>query len=734
MKNALFLYAAPMLAAALTCTCLVAEAAAPQAAAAGAPVVQRRQTVQPVRPFRGQMPWGAPQATSEAQRGIRRQRAEAATEPTATFSELSYYDYLEGPDGETWFYTTDYDIERVEYSEWWVEDYIVGYTFTVYDAAFQLVGTIHDRVTLGPGETSVASAVLDPAASAHFFNDDDRIEAMVYLAMKTGPDYGYEVRYYNKVYSIGGERDAEGCDVSIATMSGRCVDTFSARDAAGQEQCFYTFVEDVYPDPDDFNSDQYLDYINAAKTVVSIYARPAGATAPEVVYTKDIYMTRYPGDTTDGIYLITKTGDDGTPYFVFSHYEKPYFVDPTGFATDENATEDNSLLIEVYAYVATTGMTEVSTTRIPVEIEKVAGEINYTFYSIGSVAWKDDVDMSVNGTPQAPAFLVARDFTKASNLEQVATSFDIYGNDGQHLHALAERVDGINVLASVAGTQPQALFVSCETEVGEGGGEVNVYTFDFVDLYSGERVLRLPQVFQDEPLTAVCQRVPSASDARGYHYVFELQYDAQDADGNDLKRVLWVSSDGTQERIDHINMGPDIMAASVNMFPESLSPTLYDDDEAMEYAVLVKRQSGNTTKNEFLVVDDDGAWYARFSEADGKGSPMMFTIVPGLDRNRLQMVYRTDDYTYNVDIYDLPFATESSLGQAPEADLAARRAIALRGTTLVAPGHSIAVYSAVGVRVAAGQEEVSLATLPHGSYVVVARDAAGSTVALKVTR
>ena len=686
-------------------------------------VSKMRQEVKSVRPFRGQKPWGVATAGLDAKFGGKQQRA-AVTSPSKEFEGLSYYDFLDAPDGTVWFYTTEYDIESVEVSEWYTEDQVVGYTFTIYDSSFKEVGQVKDKITFGAGETRVASAVLDPALSAKFFNTDGHYEVMVYLAMNTGYELGYEVHYYNKVYSIGGEKDAEGNDVCIATIPGRCVDVFNAAADSGAENCFYTFVDDIYPDPSDFGTDQYLDYINAVKTHVSVYSKAEANGGPALVMEKDIFMTRYPGDTTDGIYFITKNVN-GTPYFIFSQYEKPYFVDPTGYATDENATEDNSFVIEVYSYG--NAINEISTTKIPVEIKKVAGEINYTFYSIGSVAWKEDIDMSVNGTPQAPAFLVARDFTKASNLEEVASSYDIYGNNGQLLHNLTEDANGIILLSSIAGEQPQAMFV--------GANDDGDYVFNFIDLYSGQKVLALPYIFngkENDQLTASCERVKAGNGA--YQYVFEMRYDETDEEGNDVKRVAWFNKDGSLARIDKVNMGKNVMAASVNMFPESLSPHLYDTDDAMEYAVLVKRYSEETqtTRNEFIVVDDNGEWYATFSEADGKGSPMTFSIIPGIDGNYLQMVYLTNDYTYNVEVYDLPFVGNVSTSVEKAMAGNASAAISLNGTTVSASGAHIEVYTTAGMKVAEGQNVVSLQSLVRGTYIAVARDQQGNSTTMKI--
>lgn len=684
-------------------------------------MAQMRQKVQPVRPFRGQKPWDVHTATFHAGQKDGSLRRVAAIDPTVEFKGLSSYDFLEAPDGTTWFYTAEYEIEYVKVSEWYTEEHIVGYTFTIYDSAFKEVGKIKDKITFGKGETKVAHAVLDPALSAKFFNADGNYEVMVYLAMNTSYDFGYEVHYYNKVYSIGGKKDADGNDVSITTMQGRCVDVFNAATESGGEDCFYTFVEDIYPDPNDFGMDDYLDYINAAKTQVSVYAKANGNEGPKLAFEKDIYLTRYPGDTTDGIYLITKTVG-GTPYFIFSQYEKPYFIDPTGFATNENATPDNSLVIETYAY--NNGMNLLSTTKIPVEIKETMGEINYTFYSIGSVAWKGDVDMSVNGTPQAPAFLVARDYTKASNLEEVASSYDIFDNKGQLKHNLAANTDGIIMLSNLEGQQPQALFVNA---VGEE--EDAQYVFNFIDLYSGEKVLSLPQDFNGDPITASCERVATADG--DYQYAFVMTYYDTDEEDNDYQRVAWVNRKGETVRIDKINLGKNAMASSVNMYPECLSPHLYDTDDAMEYAVLVKRFTGETTKNEFLVVDDNGNWYATFSDADGKGDPLMFSILPGADKNRLQMVYRTYDGIYNIDIYDMPFKSDDTAIEETVTGHA-DSFISLNGTTVSAPGACIEVYTPTGVKVLAGNGSVSLESLAHDIYIIVARDPQGHCSTLKI--
>lgn len=674
--------------------------------------------VQPVREFRGVKPWTVDASKT---RNVIGKRNAAVDNPSLSFEALETYDFLEGPDGTTWFYKADYEKDYHQVSEWYTEELIKAYTFTIYDSSFNEVGKIKDKITFAEGETKVAHAVLDPSVSCNFFNSDAKPEVMVYLAMNTSDQLGYQVNYYNKVYTVGGEKDSDGNDVSFLTMPGRCVDTFNAG-SAESENFFFTFVDDVYPDPDDYTFDQYLDYINAAKTVVTVYEKAGEDGMPAEAFTKEIYMTRYPGDTVDGIYFISKEVGD-TPYFIFSYYEKPYFLDPTGFATDERPTPNNNFIVEVLTY-ADGQLSPVTTTRIPVEVKEVADGVGYTFYSIGSVAWKDDVDMSVNGTPQAPAFIVAKDNTTAANLDDVESSYELYGNDGKLIRVLAENTESISLLSSAAGDQPHAMMVNVDNEA---------YTFHFVDLYSGSKVFSLEQANEGDPITAVCERVKGADGK--YQYVFELQFDDMDDDGNDIKRLAWFDAEGKFLRIDRINMGPKVMYAAVNMYNDCLSPTLYDDDDQMEYAVLIKREVGNTTRNEFIVADHDGKWYADFTEDDGKGLPFMFSIVPGDGTNHLQMVYN-DDYKYNVDIYDLPFlspAVPSGVNDIVGESGELSATVTFDGQTVAAPGCFIRVFDAKGVMVAEANSSVSLAALPHGFYVAVVKDAAGNSKSLKLT-
>lgn len=654
---------------------------------------------------------------------------------TAKDAELSFknvpkWDYLNGPDGSSWFYTVDYEYEDVYFNEYYTEHLVREFTFTIYDSGFNIVGTIHDKLRFtddeagfkGPDGTLYVrdmGLILDPQVTCNFFNSDDKYEIMVLHARNT---VSYTNHYFYSVYQIDGAKDEEGYDTCIATMEGRCADSFNFKDGSGKENFYYTFVTDPVIDWS-VNDPNYVDKLNNLKYHLTTYTKSVSAEGPQKFFEYDVYSTRVPGDTTDGIYFMNKQFGN-TLYFVYSQYEKPCFVDPRGGALDESQTPDNSFVIEVYK---TTGATpeKLSETKISMEEIKSDEQLMYSFYSIGAVAWRNDIDMSVFGSPEAPAFIVKHDVVAAASIEDVVSSYDIYDNSGKYVKTIAKGSDALSIIDYIDTPAPMAVLATFNDKED--------YDINFINLYSGEKYTTISRANNGDPvyINSFCVK----PDGDGYKYIFEMQYNEQDDDGNYLARVGYFNNDGKLDHIDIINMGQDIQASMVNMFNDSLNPTLYDSDENMEYAVLVKRTVGitGTTRNEFLVIDDNGDLYAKFSADDRKGDPLEFTILPG-NINRLMMVYEGNDFHYNVDLYDLPFLENEKLNGIDNVVDTINAALRYDGSTVYAYGCTIEIYNASGIKEANGVESVSVNALPAGIYVVVATDAAGNKTAVKIKR
>lgn len=673
-------------------------------------------------------------------------RRTAVKDPSNSYENIPAFGYLQGPDGNIWFYTSEFTYEDVdvEFSpgEYFTDNIMTAYKFTFYDGAFKELGTVSDLVEYGPGETRVAALAPDPLLTTSFFNADGDVEVMLYFAVNTQQ---YINHNYYKVYSIGGQKDDNGNDKSIFTFEGLIIDTTNASNDPKVEDYYFTFRSDEMCEDLDADYPTYVDYLNSLIYRLTVYTKATDDSGMRELFTKDIHCSRMPGDTTSGTYIITKP-HNGKMHYVFSEYEKPYFINPIGMAEDEGCTPDNSFTIEV---VSTTGNApaKVSYTKIPVPQHEVPGELIYTYLSIGTVAWSHDIDMVVNGTPDSPAFIVAMDVQNAAEYETYLSSgYYIYGADGEMIKELNADTNGF-VLFNDGVNEPQAMYV-----VPNGDG----YEFIFAGLYTGETHFSIDQYRDGDTLSASCDRVPQKDGS--YKYAFEMTYyeengvvaipgamgiadaaEGEPAEGGDVYiRVAWYNADGTFDRIDRINMGKDVMAGSVNMAASILQPDLFDNDDKMEYAVMVKRSNGglaDTTQGmdtEFMVVDDNGDTLAHFSNEDGRGVPYSFTIAFG-EPNKLMMIYN-NHYRYNIDIYELPLLNNGSSGIADNTVANNANAIRFDGATVSAQGTHIVVYSLLGVKVAEGINTLNLASVANGNYIVVATDAAGKSSVLKIAK
>lgn len=552
--------------------------------------------------------------------------------------------YIIGPKGEAWSYTASYEMERIYVSEYYTEEIPKSFTFKFFDSSHRLVGTVHDIIRYAPNERRDRECYVYPQITTDFFNTDDLPEIMVFHAMNTDE---YINHYYYGVYSIGGEKDEDGYDVETQRIEGRCIEVLNHSYAANDGRYLFTFVEDPYVNMP-LNDPDYVAKLNAMSYRVTTYANATeDSDGPVKFMVKDIGATRIPGDTTEGIYYMSKRYE-GRLYFIYSQYEKPFFIDPRGSAEDETATPDNALLIDVYDVTGSQPET-VSTTVIPVNEVQDDEKLVYTFLGIGSVGGAQDVDMKYNGTPSSPAFLVTRSVAYAADIDNMKSSYYIYDAAGNLTKTIAEDTESMVLYNNGDAEGPLAMFVQSDN--------FGNYVFVFAFIYSGNVLATISQANNGDPLYA--SSYPVKIDGE-YKFVFEMKYFVIGSLGNLYARVAWFDKNGKLERIDPINLGTDVQAAKVYLANVTLDPKLFDNDDAMEYAVLVKRTHGNTVRNEYLIVDDNGGRYAAYSADDGRGEPLDLTINQGWPR-RMTITYENGARSVA-----LPFTTAST--DAPEGE------------------------------------------------------------------
>lgn len=649
----------------------------------------------------------------------------AAEKPAFSQDNLPDYEQVRTPNG-MYFVTTSYDYEYIEKSEFYTEKNIIGYTFTFYDSNFNIAGTIKDKITYNKdnSETGTAHCVLCPYVTKNFFNDDDDLEVIIYLGIKRIDQddmstWNNHPSFYEKVYTLGAEKNANGLDNCIYTFTGRLADMITT--TGNDADALLTFVDDEYFTKDNCPGEYgpqgptQTDIANNTLTHIYIYGKNAENPAePKLVHQRDIKMASYSGDTTESIYVMSKNVN-GDPYFIFHNYEKVYFQDPIGGTTNEFATHDNNLLIEVYNAKGN-NFTKVSETKIPVELGENGTQLLYYFYSIGSLLGSNDVDMTVNGTPEKPAFILATTIAEAANLDDAKTSYSIIDTDGKRIKNILEETASFSVLNQAGGPEPHVMFISVD--------ENDEVTFDFVDIYSGTITMSVPQMYEGQGLLATVDRIKG--DDGKYKYAFAMREYRVDDEYNVYQRVAWFDQDGILDHIDEACIGKDVQTSIINLNAFSMNPYLYDNDEGMEYAILVKRTFGNTVRNEFVITDDSGNPYAIFSADDGRGDPL--TFMPTDDK--LYIIY-DGGRGVNIDVYNLPF--ENTLGVDSIIDEATGETWFGQGA-FNAPGAYIEIYTTTGLKVAAANDFVATDALPAGIYVAVIKDVNGKTSTIKFAK
>lgn len=563
--------------------------------------------------------------------------------------------FLEGPDGSVWYAVSSFDREFIQVNEHFTDNIIKGYTFTVYDSQFNEVGSIHDVVTLLPGESKPARVALDVTVTRKFFNSDNNYEVMVALILNKS-DLS-EMPYVNtrtKVYSIGGAKDNDGNDMAIATIPGYSIAAVNAAADAWSENFFISFFEEVAGNPDDFTS--YEDYLASYKSKVTTYKKAGYSTPFAELSVTEIPMSQLPGDQSSSPFFFSCV-KNGKPTFVESRYTKPLFLSPTD-PTNEGLTPDNTLEVSVKQLSGSYNPTLEETAHVEIPCVQKSASV-YTFYAVGNLGYTDDVDFEHFSTDGKAHYIVTVD-DYSPNSDNYISSYYVYDSNGQRMLTLAEDTENFVFMSDVAGQQPQVMFIH------NSGSD---YNFDFVELYTGTTACSTGLELDGYKLTTAIDRVADAT--YGYLYAVSLQFTDTDADGNYIERVGWFNTDGQMVRVDEINLGKNLTLAKANITASALNPYVFNTDTDVEYMFLVKRRyAGATAVAEELVVAAPGKEPVFTATPDAeKGNIVNVSLING-DVNRLCVTYSRNDENsvlkYTQDIYDLPLTRFAGGDGTPE--------------------------------------------------------------------
>lgn len=644
--------------------------------------------------------------------------APSATEqpqPTTSFGPVSTFSSLDGPNGQTWFYTIDYTYETIQH-DFYVEKILRAYEVKIFDNEFNPVGFIKDKMRYAEDEVRSPYCDLLPVVTSKFFNPDDRIEIAVGIGVNTTiPGIN---RYRTLVYQIDGEKDNEGNNLPIVTLPDLINDVLDASTPAGRECHYMTVMLEEYPteEPDEWEGEALWNYMLQSKMILQVYKPAEDATGPKQILSCPLQLQSLPGDQENSPFLMS-TVHNGTPYFVTAHYGETLYNPIYDITQDVSQRESNTLVIDVYKLG--NEAEKVQTTTIPFVKGSEEDNVIASYYSVGDFRYRGDLIFEDGGKV---AFIISKGEKFPGNDESLIHSYYYYNADGTRRSVIFENAESSLSLSDVKGFESQEMFMT--TENGE-------YVFNFVDLPSCKLHASFSYLLEIEDgdpdrLTANLDRIASGD---SYVYANELRMPT-DEDGNTIMRIAWLDNKGKHIRTDEVNMGTDIKYATCYINGIALDPKFFHSDDNMEYMILLKRGIGDETTQEELLIGK------ALCEDYPEGQDLLLlapnewgslkTIMPFTgEKNRLMVSYYNND-SGKVDFYDLPFDKYAGI---EDVATDTENLMRISGNTVSAPGLAINIYNLQGVCLASGNDSLELKGLGAGIYLV---SAGGHTVKVSV--
>ncbi|MDE6301301.1 MAG: hypothetical protein K2M19_06255 [Muribaculaceae bacterium] len=578
--------------------------------------------------------------------------------PSKQLPQADLYSFLDGPKGELWACTYDFETETIQH-DYYVETKLHGVTVTVFDSNLEEVGKVVDHFDPAEGQSGIAQIMIDPVLTQRFFNFDQAYELAVMVSYNT-PEYINQNKTY--IYSVGADLDADGHTPRLAEFDGYIVSSVDAGTDKWSEDFYITFVtESGYDD----NATTFEEYVASQKYIAETYKKAGWGGGPEPIGKVEISVANLPGDMMSCPFMLSSLVN-GQPTFIVQQYEKWFFnnaIGPIGdhMEDDEEGmpTENNNLIVDVYTYPRMGSDWILDhTTKVPCVQEDDIADVVFRYYGIGNLTYEQDY--RPDGSLRMSIYKY-----RLSDDDNYLETYVLYDKDGQEIATLAENASSYILMSEVPGQEDQAMFIDLNSITDENPDATA--SFYFVNLESGERVLEISNVVDRFTLRANVDRVPFGNT---YRYAFETNQTDVDDDFNVWENILWLDADGQVVRVDKINLGPSVALAKVYLDQSVLNPYLFDTDDAQEYLWLVKRYinlTGSETVTELVIGSANGNTLLILGPDESKGRLNTISTLKTDTQNPLLWVsYVNDNDLYNQDFYELPFNTLK--GSGTEAD------------------------------------------------------------------
>lgn len=674
-----------------------------------------------VLPHKG-FEWRAPQPKMELMKA-------GEFSPDQIVNESGYSNgTMEAPGGETWYYTSKMEYDYIVH-EYFTEPLLKTYSFTIYDAKRREVGKIFDVMRYGEDEIRVPDISLVPLVTRHFFNDDDKYEIMISLAINTvTPGI---MHFRNEVYSIGGPKEQTTykekevtVDVPVYTVPGRLGDVLDASEGSERENYYLTFFSEYvpqsikYPDgypagaTDDEINRLYWENVCTGHIDYTIYTSKGTSDEIRKVYDHTFMTQRLPGDQESTPPMISFM-HGGTPYFLFQEYKETLFnpyrephIDPDFSVRDANT-------LGVWLLRADDDKVEkINAIEIPFVKESKTGVLMTTL-GIGDFRYREDIDFDTFDTGDLPAYFLTR--SSLYTTQQTLSTYMVYGPDGAKIRDIFEDAESFTELSDFPGEESQINFIN---------KIAGVWYFNFINLPSCEKVLTqswLVDMGDGSDVEKITSNIDRARWGDTYAYAAEMRLPIVDENDNNFVRVMWFDQKGKVLAVHEVNVGEKINYATCFIDSYSLDPELIYSGPEHEYMVLVKRavQEGSTRTQEELVIGQpcceeypSGRTLMHLSPNDGNGTLSSIIVIPG-EQPKLSVSYSKSGRRVS-HIYNLPLDASSGIEDLPEDK---RNVDNIEGVY----GEKVTVVSIDGRTVLLDAEADALRSLSRGLYIVNGR-------------
>lgn len=633
--------------------------------------------------------------------------------PEQTFSGIDTFGDIDGPDNTVWFYTLNCEYDAIKH-EYFTEYIFKSFVAKIYDNNLQFIGEIKDDFEYHTDEVRTVYNDLLPVVTKNYFNSDDKYELIMgFVINSSTPGINHS---RSIVYQIGGEKDADGNDKPITTLSGLVSNVQDATVAGGPETFYFTFINETSNsyNPDDPNNTEtsYWDGLMNAKMIMNVFGKADAEGNLTKVMDYSFPIVMMPGNMETVPYCMSfMHGNDAM--MLFQHYGESFFNPYYSYDEDLTMRENNSLVIDIYK-LADGKATLDQTTVIPFS---KADEYPAQFYSVGDLMYYDDVNYDHYGDGKKAGFIVTRQDKASLASDEATGNYYVYNPDGTFRTTIFENAQTAQSLSEVKGCEPQMLFVDFN-----GLGE---YQLNFIDMYSLRTVAKfsyaIPTEDYDEPeyITTNLDRVAYGD---SYAYVGEFRFPLEE-DDHTILRLAWLDKTGKHMFTDEVDMGENVQFGQPLVSSAILKPDVFHSDENREYMFLVKRGiSGSVLQEELMIAqvrNEGNDWLGKtllhLTPDEEKGALTNITPYVSVDIPYLSVAYGGHKGVTG-DFYYLPLDKTNPAGidKAPAAEASA---ITFDGTTVKAQGENISVYNLQGIIIAEGHDSLDITALPAGAYI-----------------